>query len=289
MAANNSRIRATPGIHETFGFASGLSLSPVMTRAHRHDDLEVLVPLHGAAVLDRAGAVHAIGADQYAVFWAGAPHRVREVGPVDPADPAASADVAVGWVTVPLVQAMGWRTLAPGFVRRLLAGEVLVVPAPATLEVSLQAWRHDIGTTPARTTAASREVEAQLIRASHAVPAAGSSPATPVEKGSQALATDLTSWISQHFTEQVTLERAAAAVHVHPSTASAAFRRHLGVTIGDYLAQCRTAEAQRLLISTDATIDDIARRAGFGSTSRLYARFAAEVGQSPGAYRRTMR
>jgi AraC-like DNA-binding protein len=286
MSADGSRIRATPAVHETFGFACGLSLSPVMTRAHRHDDLEVLLPLHGTAVLDRAGAVRAVDPDQCAVFWAGAPHRVREV---DRTDPATSADVAVGWVTVPLVQALGWRTLAPGFLRRMLAGEVLVVPAPVTLEALLQTWRHDIGTTPARTTAAGREVEAQLIRASHAAPAGGSTRATPVEQGSQALATDLASWLSRHFTEEVSLARAAAAVHVHPSTASAAFRRHLGVTIGEYLAQCRTAEAQRLLISTDATIGDVARRAGFGSTSRLYARFADEVGQSPAAYRRAMR
>ena len=61
------------------------------------------------------------------------------------------------------------------------------------------------------------------------------------------------------------------------------------ITIGEYLAQCRVAEAQRLLISTRATTRDIALRSGFGSTSRLYERFGRDVGMSPGAYRRLMR
>ena len=75
----------------------------------------------------------------------------------------------------------------------------------------------------------------------------------------------------------------AAVVHLHPSTAAAVFRRDMGVTIGEYLAQCRVAEAQRLLISSRATTSDIALRSGFGSTSRLYERFGRDVGMSPGA------
>ena len=69
----------------------------------------------------------------------------------------------------------------------------------------------------------------------------------------------------------------------------AAFRRHLGVSIGEYLAQCRTAEAQRLLISTDGTTTDIALGAGFGSVSSFYERFVRDVGLAPAAYRRLVR
>jgi len=81
----------------------------------------------------------------------------------------------------------------------------------------------------------------------------------------------------------------AAAVHLHPSTAGAIFRKHTGVTTGQYLAQCRVAEAQRLLISTEATTTDIAHRAGFGSTSRFYATFLEHCQLAPAAYRRVLR
>ena len=67
------------------------------------------------------------------------------------------------------------------------------------------------------------------------------------------------------------------------------FRRGTGVSIGEYLAQCRVAEAQRLLIATDATTSEIAVRAGFGSTSRLYERFVRDCGMPPAAYRASMR
>jgi AraC-like DNA-binding protein len=61
------------------------------------------------------------------------------------------------------------------------------------------------------------------------------------------------------------------------------------VSIGDYLGQCRIAEAQRLLLATDATTSQIAVQAGFGSTSRLYERFSRDVGMPPAAYRASMR
>ena len=99
----------------------------------------------------------------------------------------------------------------------------------------------------------------------------------------------MASHVATHFREPLAVADVAGAVHLHPSTAAAVFRREMGVTIGEYLAQCRVAEAQRLLISTDATTSEIALRAGFGSTSRFYERFVRDTGIAPAAYRRAMR
>jgi AraC-like DNA-binding protein len=152
----------------------------------------------------------------------------------------------------------------------------------------MASWSQDIGAHPALTAAAAREAEALLIRASHlALP--DDRPRHLLESGERARATAMAAWIAEHFREPVTVARVAAVVHVHPSTAAAIFRRQLGVTIGDYLAQCRTAEAQRLLIATESTISEVAVLSGFGSTSRLYARFAEELGMPPAAYRRSLR
>jgi AraC-like DNA-binding protein len=99
----------------------------------------------------------------------------------------------------------------------------------------------------------------------------------------------MASYVSMNFREPLSVADVAAVVHLHPSTAAAVFRRDMGVTIGEYLAQCRVAEAQRLLISSRATTSDIALRAGFGSTSRFYERFSRDAGMPPAAYRRMMR
>ncbi|MFT2604652.1 helix-turn-helix transcriptional regulator, partial [Escherichia coli] len=59
-----------------------------------------------------------------------------------------------------------------------------------------------------------------------------------------------------------------------------------GVTIGEYLAQCRIARARELLLTTDEAIPAIAASAGFGSLSQFYARFRDHTGEAPAAYRR---
>ncbi|MFC4783363.1 helix-turn-helix domain-containing protein [Nocardioides sp. MAHUQ-72] len=286
MVARSSRILADGGVeHQTSGFACGLSSSPAMARAHRHDDVEVVLSLRGTAVLDLAGTVFHVGPGECAVFWAGMPHRIVETS--EP-DPAARGDVSLRWVTVPLVEVLGSPLLPAAFAGELLRGELLTFVAPVALEASMQTWNEEIGSEPLLTAAARREAEALLLRASHLARPDGR-PAAPEESGSRALATAMASWISRHFREPVSLAQVAAVAHVHPSTAAATFRRHLGVTIGDYVSQCRIAEAQRLLISTDATTTEIAVRAGFGSTSRLYAHFADALGMPPAAYRRSMR
>ncbi len=61
MVLGPSRILARPAIaplHEVFGLACGVSLVPAMARAHRHDDVELVLPLGGTAVLEHAGARH---------------------------------------------------------------------------------------------------------------------------------------------------------------------------------------------------------------------------------------
>lgn len=262
---------STAALHEVFGLACGLSAVPAMARAHRHDDVELVLPLGGGAVLEHAGGRHDLDDHGCAVFWAGLPHRVAEH----------DDGVAVAWLTVPLVDALSW-ALPTAFVGGLLRGAVSTFEAPPVLAATMAGWQEQIGASPALTAAVRLEAHAWLLRASTS--AERSEPTGPDDA-----ATRMASYVSTHFREPLQVADVAAAAHLHPSTASAVFRRAMGVTIGEYLAQCRVAEAQRLLISTDATTTEIAVRAGFGSTSRLYARFTADVGVPPATYRRTHR
>ena len=256
-----------------------------MARAHRHDDVEVVLSLRGTTVLDLAGSAHGVGPGECAVLWAGLPHRV--IG-TEESDSAGASGTALAWVTVPLVEVLASPHLPGTFTAQLLQGALLRFAGPVGLELTMASWSRDIGAHPALTAAAAREAEGLLIRASH-LALADERPRRLAETGDRALATAMAAWICEHFREPVSVAQVAAVAHVHPSTAAAIFRRQVGVTIGDYLAQCRTAEAQRLLIATDATTTEIAARSGFGSTTRLYARFAEELGMPPGAYRRSRR
>lgn len=264
-------MTATVPLHEVFGLACSMSLWPSMARAHRHDDVELIVPLDGNAVLEHAGGRHLLANRVCAVFWAGLPHQV-----VDHDD-----GMTVAWLTVPLADVLAWQ-LPAAFTGGILRGALCTFDAPPALESAMAAWQRDIGGTAVLTQAARLEAQAWLLRASSF--GSASAPARPHDA-----ATTMASFISIHFREPLSVADVAAVVHLHPSTASALFRRHLGITIGVYLAQCRVAEAQRLLISTDATTSDIAMQSGFGSTSRFYERFSRDVGTPPAAYRRNMR
>ena len=277
MDGDPSRILARPTtpvapLHEVFGLACGLSAVPAMSRAHRHDDVELVLPLGGAAVLEHAAGRHELSDHECAVFWAGLPHRVADH----------DDGVAVAWLTVPLTDALAWSLPAP-FTSDLLRGRLSTFTAPETLEASMDRWQRDIGAGPTLTRAAALEAQACLLRA-----AADAHPSAPTGSEDDP-ATVMASYVATHFRDAVRVSDVAAAVHLHPSTAAAAFRRGTGVSIGEYLAQCRVAEAQRLLISTDATAAEIAVRAGFGSTSRLYERFVRDCGVPPAAYRASMR
>ena len=89
-----------------------------------------------------------------------------------------------------------------------------------------------------------------------------------------------------HFREPVQTADVANAAHLHPNYAATIFKQAIGTTIGDYLARCRVAEAQRLLITTTMTTNEIAHTAGFGSLSSFYAVFGRACSQPPGEYRR---
>jgi AraC-like DNA-binding protein len=258
-------------LHEVFGLACGLSLRPSMARAHRHDDVELVLPLDGSAVLEHAGGRHELRDRSCAVFWAGRPHRVVDH----------DEGMTVAWLTVPLVDVLAW-VLPANFTGAMLRGGLITFDAPPGLEAAMDTWQRDIGASAALTHAVRLEAHAWLLRAS----TFGNASAPTL---SHDAATVMASYVSMNFRQPLTIGDVAAVVHLHPSTAAAVFRRNLGVTIGEYLAQCRVAEAQRLLISSSGTTSDIALRSGFGSTSRLYERFVRDTGMPPGAYRRMMR
>jgi transcriptional regulator GlxA family with amidase domain len=67
------------------------------------------------------------------------------------------------------------------------------------------------------------------------------------------------------------------------------FRDETGLSPSQWLTGQRVELARMLLETTDLTVDEVARRAGFGTTVSLRQHLHAAVGVSPLAYRRTFR
>lgn len=99
----------------------------------------------------------------------------------------------------------------------------------------------------------------------------------------------MAAFISDHYSDDLAVSDVARHVHLNPQYAMTLFRQALGITIGDYLAHCRVAAAQQLLLESDMAVAEVGYAAGFRSQSQFYDRFSRWCAQSPAAYRRSLR
>jgi AraC family transcriptional regulator len=89
------------------------------------------------------------------------------------------------------------------------------------------------------------------------------------------------------FAEPFTLGELASQAGVHPVHMAAAFRRHYGCTIGEYVRRRRIEFACRELTTSAASIAEIALNAGFADQSHFSRTFKRLTGLTPAAYRKT--
>jgi AraC family transcriptional regulator, transcriptional activator FtrA len=94
-------------------------------------------------------------------------------------------------------------------------------------------------------------------------------------------------WAREHLDEPLNVRLLAERAAMSPRTFARRFRASTGTTPHQWLCQQRVRLAQRLLETTDYTIDHVAGLCGLGSAANLRLRFDAELGIAPAAYRRT--
>jgi AraC family transcriptional regulator len=97
---------------------------------------------------------------------------------------------------------------------------------------------------------------------------------------------DVRGHLDLHFADGVTLAGLAARAGVHPVHLVRAFRRHVGVTPGDYLRRRRIEAARTSLMTSATPIAEIALAAGFSSQAHFTRVFHRAIGLPPAAYRR---
>jgi AraC-like DNA-binding protein len=223
-----------------------------------------------------------IRAGEVAVYWAVTPHRITFCQPRS----------RLGVMHVPLTEFLRWN-LPAGLRAAVLNGNALTRRSQnARLDKALfKRWAADLqrslmpATNPepiAHHRAVMLELEAFLHRFSRLEDASDAAePASRDHNKAEALAR----LIAERHTEPLTAEALAHQLGIHPNYAMTLFRRTFGLTIHEFLTQHRVAHAQRLLITTDLSVLDVALESGFQSLSRFYAVFNQASGVSPSAYR----
>lgn len=110
----------------------------------------------------------------------------------------------------------------------------------------------------------------------------------PADPGDERLRAVL-DWALSRLDQRLGVDELAERARMSRRTFTRRFRRATGASVGDWLAHQRLARAQRLLETTDRSLEHIAVESGFGSAVSLRQRFAAVLGTSPSAYRRSFR
>ncbi|WP_052847370.1 GlxA family transcriptional regulator [Streptomyces avicenniae] len=96
-------------------------------------------------------------------------------------------------------------------------------------------------------------------------------------------------WAQERLHEPLTVRAMARAAHLSERTFARRFRDRLGTTPLQWLLQQRVRHAQELLETTDAPVETIAHRCGFGTSANLRHHFTRTTSVSPQTYRQVFR
>jgi len=100
---------------------------------------------------------------------------------------------------------------------------------------------------------------------------------------------DVREWALENLSDRLDVTALASRAAMSPRHFARRFAAETGSTPLQWIIAQRVREARRLLEATDMPIEEVAQRAGFGSTPSLRQHFGRAMATSPAAYRRTFR
>lgn len=93
-------------------------------------------------------------------------------------------------------------------------------------------------------------------------------------------------WVLANLDQEITVPALARRAQMSERTFARRFRAETGTTPAGWTARQRLLRAQELLERSEAPVEEVARRSGFGNAAALRHHFARAIGTTPKAYRR---
>jgi AraC family transcriptional regulator, transcriptional activator of pobA len=103
------------------------------------------------------------------------------------------------------------------------------------------------------------------------------------------LLTEVFGFIEERYREPISLKDVARAVNLSRGHLSTVVGRKTRRTVGEWIAERRMAEARRLLVETDLTVEEVGRRVGYGDAGYFVRSFRRAHGTTPLSWRRAGR
>lgn len=251
--------------------------SGMMVRPHTHPDIEVNYLFDGGFSYLHGGTITPIEVGRFTVLWGGVPHQTIEPGIVGQGI----------WITLPLTWFLQW-SLPHGMADRLLEGEIISSGVDPAERAQLMRWLGDAesGQTE-RLRPLMLEMEARFHRLALGMErkpktARKSRPGDGAGQIARA-----TRFIARHYRDPISVQVIADEMKLHPKYLMRLFKKQIGASVWEYLTRLRVSHAQRLLITTDMKVLDVAMESGFSSAAPFYAAFSTySRGLRPLDYRR---
>jgi len=266
---------------QTFGLnARFLKLPKPMGLIHHHHEVGLNYVFRGAITYLHRGSMRRLESKHLALFWGSTPHSLVAVDP----------GTEMAWITVPLAWVWAWG-LPERFMRELMEGNWWYAPETFGTRFQIRAWVDELyNPTRQQQRRLLLELEAGFLWL--ADQALFPDTASRWSEGESTVGLQrverMARCMAERFQEDLSVADIAKAANVHPNYAMPLFRKHCGVTIRDYLLQYRITHAQRLLLTTDDKIIDVALASGFSSQSTFYAAFVRLMKDTPQGFRRRM-
>lgn len=99
----------------------------------------------------------------------------------------------------------------------------------------------------------------------------------------------VTAYIDEHLSERISVKELGRVAQRSASHFCRAFKRTMGETPYSFITRRRLAVAERMMLTSDAPLSQIAIHCGFADQSHFCNRFREAAGQSPAAWRRERR
>lgn len=272
-----------------YGFTCELWEPVPMPRPDRHDEIEINFLDSGSLTYLIGGNRITVDAHTLTLFWAAVPHQIVEF-----------RDVTHYYViTIPFGWFLQWG-LPESLQTQLILGNVLSGDCDSTTATRdkflFQQWYSDVSNDAENTREfVLLELKARLLRLARSYsknPVLSSDARDASLKNSSpnlAKAELMACHIARNFKSRLQIKDIAECVDLHPDYASTLFRKTFGLTLNGLITRHRVAEAQRLLISSNDQIIDIAFAAGFDSLSRFNRAFKEVTSMTPRGFRKECR
>ena len=269
-----------------YGFTCERWEPALMPRPDKHTEVELNYLERGKLTYLFWGERATVEGGRPALFWATTPHQIVKHENV----------TSYTVITLPLPWLLSW-ALPENLIKRILSGRLIQEPdssQPYADKALFDQWHEDINCNSTRFhEIVLLEIKARLLRLAGNLTDADAQPSgqspghsrRPVGIQNTGKIEPMAKFVAQNYTKRIQIADVAAAVNLHPDYAGDLFRRTFGTTLNNFIIQHRVQHAQRMLVTTNKKILEIAYASGFNSLSRFNVAFKSLCGCTPRQYR----